>query len=163
MPKIPPMVARRLSSLLKRALLTALVTLQRVGISSPDAIVTGTAMGCVHDTVCFLKEIKERGEELLKPTHFMQSTHNTIGSLIAIYTHSHGYNNTFSHGRESLHSALLDAQLQIEMGESRNALVGLYDEQDETSLCIFLSGDNDGQSVVLDDAKICELCGDYCH
>ena len=163
MPKIPPMVARRLSSLLKRALLTALVTLQRVGISSPDAIGTGTAMGCVHDTVCFLKEIKERGEELLKPTHFMQSTHNTIGSLIAIYTHSHGYNNTFSHGRESLHSALLDAQLQIEMGESRNALVGLYDEQDETSLCIFLSGDNDGQSVVLDDAKICELCGDYCH
>ena len=163
MPKIPPMVSRRLSGVLKRALLTALVTLKREGISSPDAIITGTAMGCVKETTDFLREIEKNGESLLKPTNFIQSTHNTIGSLIAIYTHSHGYNNTFSHGKDSLRSALLDAKQQIELGEIQNALVGLYDEQDETSLCIFLSQENNGQSMILDEEKINKLCGDYCH
>ena len=156
------MVSRRLSGVLKRALLTALVTLKREGISSPDAIITGTAMGCIKETTDFLREIEKNGESLLKPTNFIQSTHNTIGSLIAIYTHSHGYNNTFSHGKDSLRSALLDAKQQIELGEIQNALVGLYDEQDETSLCIFLSQENNGQSMILDEEKINKLCGDYC-
>lgn len=162
MPKIPPMIARRLSAILKRALLTSLVLLQRTGVSSPDAIITATAKGCVADTLSFLDDISLNGEQLLKPTHFMQSTHNTIGSLIAIHTHSHGYNNTFSHGAESLASALVDARMQIEIGHAKNALVGLHDEQNEICTVMFLS-DEGTVSELLNDKKIKTLCGDYCH
>ena len=45
------------------------------------------------------------GENCLKPSLFMQSTHNTIGSLIGIVLKCHGYNNTYSHEGISFESA----------------------------------------------------------
>ena len=85
MPAIPPMAARRMKGMLKRALVTSLVALNRAGNPLPDAIITGTGLGCVEETLAFLNEIYRNGEQLLKPTCFMNSTHNTIGSLIAIH------------------------------------------------------------------------------
>jgi len=96
LPRIPPLVARRLSGVLKRALLTSLVALQRSGIQQPQAIITGTAMGCVVETEKFLTELATDGEGSLKPTNFIHSTHNTISSLIAIHTHCHSYNSTYT-------------------------------------------------------------------
>lgn len=137
-PRIPPMVARRLSGVLKRALATSLFTLQKMGVEQPDAIITGTEMGCLHETESFLKEMCLEGETCLKPTHFIQSTHNTISSLVAIRTHTHGYNSTWSHGSDSFFSALLDAWLQLQLGDIENALVGLHDERGECALSLFL-------------------------
>jgi len=123
-----PNVARRLDKILKRALLTSRQVLEASGISNPDAIIAGTGLGCIENTEFFLEALIREGEEMLKPTYFMQSTHNTIGSLIAIDTHCHGYNSTYTHKGVSFECALLDAFMQLENGQIQTALVGAYDE-----------------------------------
>ena len=65
---------------------------------------------------------------MLKPTYFMQSTHNTISSGIAIFTKCHGYNVTYSHGKDSLQWALRDAEMLLRSGKAKSVLVGLHDE-----------------------------------
>lgn len=124
----PPLVARKMGRLLKRAMITSLEAIRDAGIAAPDAIVTGTGLGCVENTEVFLTALTTQGEELLQPTHFMQSTHNTIGSLIAIHTHNHGYNATYSQKGLSFESALLDAFIQLQLGRIKSALVGSHDE-----------------------------------
>jgi hypothetical protein len=58
----------------------------------------------------------------------MQSTHNTIGSLIAIDTKCHSYNSTYAHKGISFECALQDAFLQMQRGCITTALVGAHDE-----------------------------------
>lgn len=125
---IVPSEARRMSKILKRTVSTSISALNKSGIQQPDAIVTGTGMGCMENSEKFLMDLSKFGENCLKPTLFMQSTHNTISSLIGIILKCHGYNNTYSHKGLSFESALLDAWLQIKSGEIRNALVGSHDE-----------------------------------
>lgn len=120
---VSPVEGRRMGKLMKRALATSLKTLGDSGLECPEAILTGTGLGCVESTEAFLLDMCQNGEQLLKPTHFMQSTHNTIGSLVAIQTKCHGYNATYSHRLISFESALYDAQLQLMAGELNNALV----------------------------------------
>lgn len=124
----PPLVARKMGRLLKRALITSLEAMKTSDTKEPEAIVTGTGLGCVENTEVFLTALTSQGEELLQPTHFMQSTHNTIGSLIAIHTHNHGYNATYSQKGLSFESALLDAFVQFQLGRISSALVGSHDE-----------------------------------
>ena len=119
-------------------LMTSLVALKRVGVEHPDAIIIGTADGCVVETANFLHSLYTDGEGCLSPTHFIQSTYNTLSSLISIHTKTHGYNSTYSHGKDSLKSALLDAMLQLQFGDISNALVGLHDEVNETAVVYFL-------------------------
>jgi len=123
-----PMQARRMGKLLKRAMATSLTAMKEGGIECPDAIVTGTGLGCIENTDLFLDAMVSQDEEMLPPTQFMQSTHNTISSLVAIQTHCHGYNCTYSQGDISFESALLDAFVQLKAGSVRNALVGSHDE-----------------------------------
>lgn len=120
---VSPVEGRRMGKLLKRALATSFKTMRQCGIEHPDAIITGTGLGSVESTEAFLLDMCQNGEQLLKPTHFMQSTHNTIGSLVAIQTKSHGYNATYSHKLISFESALYDAWLQLQSDEIGNALV----------------------------------------
>lgn len=122
-PYVSPIEGRRMGKLMKRTLATSFKTLRDCEVSQPDAIITGTGLGSVESTEAFLLDMCQHGEELLKPTHFMQSTHNTIGSLVAIQTKSHGYNSTYSHKQISFDSALYDAWLQMKAGEIGNALV----------------------------------------
>jgi hypothetical protein len=121
-------VTRRLCKILKRAMLTSTQVVEATGISNPDAIITGTGLGCIENTEFFLEALTLEGEEMLKPTHFMQSTHNTIGSLIAINAHCHGYNATYSHKGISFECALLDAFIQLKNEQIQTALVGVHDE-----------------------------------
>jgi 3-oxoacyl-(acyl-carrier-protein) synthase len=58
----------------------------------------------------------------------MQSTHNTIGSLVAIDARCHGYNATYAHKGISFECALSDAFLQLRAGRVATALVGAHDE-----------------------------------
>ena len=120
--------ARRMGKLLKRALATSLSALQEGGIENPDAIITGTGFGSIENTELFLDALVREGEQLLKPTQFMQSTHNTASSLIGIHTKCHGYNSTYSQKGFSFDSALYDAWMQFRIGRITSALVGSHDE-----------------------------------
>jgi hypothetical protein len=123
-----PLESRRMGKILKRALVTAQKVMADAGCSQPDAVITGTGLGCIENTELFLSQLCREGEEMLKPTCFMQSTHNTISSLIAIHSHIHGYNTTFSHKSVSFDSALLDAFTQLRLGDLQTALVTGNDE-----------------------------------
>lgn len=123
--------ARRLGRMLKRTLAVSVQTMQEGGIAQPDAIITGTQWGSMESSELFLRDMLEHGEEMLKPTNFMQSTHNTMSSLIAIATGNHGYNSTHSQGAESLVCAMRDALTLMQLGRIRSALVGLHDSMPE--------------------------------
>jgi 3-oxoacyl-(acyl-carrier-protein) synthase len=123
-----PMESRRLSNILKRALVTAIKVKRDSGIEQPEAVITGTGLGCIENTELFLNQLCREGEELLKPTYFMQSTHNTVSSLIGINGKIHGYNSTYSHKGVSFDSALMDAIVQMRLGDINNALVTGNDE-----------------------------------
>ncbi len=125
---IKPLESRRMGKLIKASLLTSLKALERAGIESPDAIVTATAYGCVYNSEQMLNQLVREGEKNVSPTLFMQSTHNTISSTIAIRTHCHGYNITYSHGKESLSWAMHDARRLLKSGRCKNVLVGYHDE-----------------------------------
>lgn len=125
---ISPVEARRIGRLQKRALTTSLTVIHQSKVEHPDAIITGTGLGCIENTELFLKDMCSQGEYLLKPTPFIQSTHNTISSLIAIYTQTHNYNVTYSHRNISFECALYDAMLQFRLQKINSALVGSHDE-----------------------------------
>ncbi len=123
-----PMQARRMGLILKRAIAVSLTALKDAEIECPDAIFTGTGLGCMENTENFLSAMCRDGEEMLPPTYFMMSTHNTISSAVAILLRCHGYNCTYSQKDISFESALLDAFIQLQAGRMGNALVGSHDE-----------------------------------
>jgi 3-oxoacyl-(acyl-carrier-protein) synthase len=123
-----PLIARRRCNLLKRAAVLSRLTLKEAQIEIPDAIISGTGLGCIENTEKFLLSISENDEKFLQPTFFMQSTHNILSSTIAIELKCHGYNNTFVHRALSFENALLDAMMQFESGKVNNLLLGGYDE-----------------------------------
>ena len=125
---VKPLEARRMGRMMKGSLLASLKALEAAGIDCPDAIVTGTALGCLENSELLLLQLAEEGEAMLKPTYFMQSTHNTISSNIAIRTHCHGYNITYTQDEQSLDWALRDARLLLKSGKYKNVLVGCHDE-----------------------------------
>lgn len=102
--------------------------LQEAGTAIPDAIITGTAYGCLQDTGVFLTKMVEHNEELLTPTAFIQSTHNTIGAQIALMLHCYQYNNAFVHRGFSFESALLDGMMLLMENADLHVLVGAVDE-----------------------------------
>ena len=117
-----------MGKLMKASLLSSLKALKLAGIDCPDAIITGTSLGCWENTEALLTQIEEEGEVMLKPTNFMQSTHNTIGSNIAIRTGCHGYNITYAQCDDSLEWALRDARRLLMTGRCKTVLVGCHDE-----------------------------------
>ena len=125
---VKPLEARRMGKLMKASLLSSLKALKQAGIDCPDAIITGTSLGCWENTEALLIQIEQEGEVMLSPTYFMQSTHNTIGSNIAIRTHCHGYNITYTQGDDSLEWALRDARRLLQSGHYKTVLVGCHDE-----------------------------------
>lgn len=125
---VSPMESRRMGTLMKAALFASLSTLKEAGIESPDAIITATSHGMQELSQQFLDDIIANNETLLKPTLFMQSTHNTLSSAIAIRTKCHGYNVTYSHGKDSLDWAMREAKRLLKSGRVKTVLVGCFDE-----------------------------------
>lgn len=125
---ISPMEARRMGKLMKASTLTSLRALKQAGVECPDAIIAATANGMLEFTEKFLEDIDANQEGLLKPTLFMQSTHNTLSSAIAIRTKCHGYNITYSQGEESFEWAMRDARRLLRTGKANSVLVGYHDE-----------------------------------
>ena len=124
--------ARRMGKLMKAATITSMRALREAGVERPDAIITATAYGMLETSERFLTDMVENGEEMLSPTLFMQSTHNTIGSALAIRLKCQGYNITYSQGADSFRWALRDAKRLIETGKAKTVLVGQHDEATPT-------------------------------
>ncbi|MDR3697631.1 beta-ketoacyl synthase chain length factor [Mucilaginibacter sp.] len=133
---VDPKSLRRMSHIIKMGVAAAVVCLKNGDVEIPGAIITGTAYGCLEDTVTFLTRVIEQDEEMLPPTAFIQSTHNTVGAQIALILKCHAYNNTFVHKGISFESALLDAMMLLKENESDNILVGGTDEMTDTSFTI---------------------------
>ncbi len=125
---IDPMAARRMSRLVKMGIYTAKSCLENALIENPDAIITGTGLGCVEDTEKFLSSIILNEENLLNPTPFIQSTHNTISSQISLNLKCHSYNITYAHRGLSFESALLDSILMLREETAEKVLIGSADE-----------------------------------
>ncbi|MBX3253840.1 MAG: beta-ketoacyl synthase chain length factor [Chitinophagaceae bacterium] len=152
---IDPRMIRRMSRIIKMGVAAAKECLQKAGWEMPDAIITGTAYGCLADTELFLSKMVENKEELLTPTAFIQSTHNTVGAQIALLLKCHNYNNTFVHRGFSFESALLDAVTLIKEEEISTALVGGVDEITPVSHAILsrfglYRKDDTGSAALLD-------------
>ena len=118
---------RRMGRLMKYGTAAGLIALRDAGITAPGAISTGTGLGLPEVSQKFLKSLIEVEETIVSPSTFIQSTHNTVSSNIALLCGCYAHNNTFSHKGFSFESALIDARL-LAQENTDNILVGAYDE-----------------------------------
>lgn len=119
---------RRMSRVIKMGVAAAHLALEQAEHTMPDAIITGSAYGCLADTGVFLDKMVQQEEQMLTPTAFIQSTHNTVAGQIALMLACHGYNNTFVHRGFSFEQAVLDAWMNINEQPDQSILVGGLDE-----------------------------------
>ncbi|MGN1240794.1 MAG: beta-ketoacyl synthase chain length factor, partial [Paludibacteraceae bacterium] len=126
---IPAMEARRMTPQLRQCVAAAM---QQIENEPVDAIICATRYGCIVNSISMLQTMLTNGEEAVKPTQFIQSTHNTLASIIANKTQNHGYNMTYSDGEQSWEKAVLDAQMLLELGIIKHPLVIAFDEHDKT-------------------------------
>lgn len=134
---IDPKLIRRMSHVIKMGVAAAKECLALGQTEMPGAIITGTAFGCMEDTITFLTRIVELNEEMLPPTAFIQSTHNTVAAQIALMLKCHSYNSTFVHKGVSFENALFDAVMLLKEQETDTVLVGGVDEMVDTSFKVF--------------------------
>lgn len=125
---ISPAMLRRMSTGIKMGIYAGQQALDEAEVAMPDAIITGTGLGCSEDSEKFLRNILDNEEEFLTPTSFIQSTHNTVAAQIALRLGCKGYNFTYVNRSVSFESALLDGLLQIQTAEAAHVLVGGVDE-----------------------------------
>ena len=124
---IKPTLIRRMANGVKNGVVASSIALKDAMIEKPQAIITGTGMGCLVDSEKFLKNVIDNDEKFLTPTSFIQSTHNTVGGQIALGLNCQAYNVTYAHNSTSFESSLIDALLMINDGET-DILVGGIDE-----------------------------------
>ncbi len=130
---IPAAKLRRMSKIVRMGIVAAKTAMDEAKMHEPDAILTGTGMGCQADTEKFLNSLIDKNESLLSPSPFIQSTHNTMGAQIALMLGNNNYNLTYAHRTFSFESALLDSMMLIAEKEANNVLLGGIDEVTEES------------------------------
>ncbi len=123
---IPVAALRRLSTILRMGITASKVCQEKVSREF-DAISVGTALGCLTDTEKFLVTINSVSGDILSPTAFIQSTHNTISGQISLDLKNHSYNMTHTQNALSFEVALKDGLLCIDEGKN-SVLVGATDE-----------------------------------
>ena len=123
---IPVAALRRLSTILRMGI-TASKACQENVPNEFDAISVGTALGCLTDTEKFLVTMNTVSGDILSPTAFIQSTHNTISGQISLDLKNHAYNMTHTQNALSFEVALKDGLLCVDEGKN-SVLVGAADE-----------------------------------
>lgn len=134
---IPVRMLRRMSKPVKMGVALTEQILQSLELEKPDAIIMGTGLGLARDTERFLNEMIEEKEELLAPTAFIQSIHNTLGGQIAMAKKCHGYNMTYVQDNVSFEAALLDALCYVRENEGEKVLCGGFDELTDQSYKLY--------------------------
>jgi 3-oxoacyl-(acyl-carrier-protein) synthase len=152
---ISPTAIRRMAKGVKNGIVASALAMKEAGIENPDAIITGTGLGCTEDSDKFLRAMIDNNEQFLTPTSFIQSTHNTVGSQIALGLQCKAYNFTYVNAAVSFESALIDAKLQLEDGEANTILIGGIDEMNDYTASLyklagFIKKDDEGPYGILD-------------
>jgi len=124
---IKPALIRRMSNGVKMGVVASSIAIDEANIAEPQAIITGSGMGCLKDSEKFLENVINNEEQYLTPTSFIQSTHNTVGAQIALGLSCKSYNVTYVHSATSFESSLIDAMMTIDEGTTP-ILVGGVDE-----------------------------------
>ena len=124
---IKPNMIRRMATGVKMGVVASTVALREAEVEVPEAIITGTGMGCLIDSKNFLQKMIDNNEQFLTPTSFIQSTHNTVGGQIALGLACNAYNVTYVHNATSFESSLFDCLMLLE-DNVHNILVGGVDE-----------------------------------
>jgi hypothetical protein len=93
--------------------------------AEPDAIVTGTAYGCMEDTGVFLEKMISNRKKCSHQPLSSSRTHNTVGAQIALILGCHRYHNTFVHKGFSFEAPYLDSMMQIRDGDAEQVLQGV--------------------------------------
>lgn len=124
---IAPNLLRRMGRAIKMGVAAGNIAIQQAELKNVDAIITGTGLGCFEDSERFLLAILNNDEQFLTPTSFIQSTHNTVGSQIALIMKCHDYNFTYVHRGFSFESTLQDALMLFNEGKE-SILVGGIEE-----------------------------------
>lgn len=124
---IAPNLLRRMGRAIKMGVTSANLAIAQAGATKVDAIITGTGLGCFEDSERFLLTLLDNNEQYLTPTSFIQSTHNTVGSQIALIMKCHDYNFTYVHRGFSFESCVLDALMLFNEGKE-TILVGGVEE-----------------------------------
>lgn len=131
---IPPMQLRRMSKAVRIGIGASKMCMASAGIEKPDAISVGTAMGCLTDTEVFLNKMITQEEQMLTPTAFIQSTHNTVSGQIALLAGCYGHNLTFVQRGHSFEHAVINTQLYLSDNPHQQMLVGGIDELTDGSV-----------------------------
>jgi hypothetical protein len=137
---IQPMQLRRMSKAVRIGIGASKICMTAAGIEKPNAISIGTAMGCLADTELFLNKMVEQDEQMLTPTAFIQSTHNTVSGQIALLAGCYGHNLTFVQRGHSFEHAMINAQLYLDEHADDKILVGGIDELTDNSYNAFRIG-----------------------
>src|SRR5690606_37879020 len=122
---IPPMQLRRMSKPIKLGVAAVKSIIDQVHIASVKAINVGTAYGLLQASEQFVAQMVAQQEQMLTPTAFIQSTHNTVGGAIALSLKCNAHNMTYVHKGHSVSLALLDATLMDIKPEEYIVLGGL--------------------------------------
>lgn len=125
---INPNLIRRMGRVIKMGVAAGMKCLKDMGLENPDAIITGTSLGCIEDTEKFLNQIVVNNEQFLAPTSFIQSTHNTIAGQIALLLKCNAYNYAYVHRNFSFENALLDSMMMLGEQPEHKILLGGVDE-----------------------------------
>lgn len=131
---IPPMQLRRMTKPVRTGVAAAKICMQNISETMPVSIHVGTAYGMLQDSENFLQKMIVQEEQMLNPTAFIQSTHNTVAGQIALSMGCLAHNMTFVHKAHSFESALLDAQLMP--NQEGQILTGAVDECTLTSYAV---------------------------
>ena len=130
---INPNLLRRMGRVIKMGVAASMKCLKDIELDNPDAIITGTSLGCIEDTEKFLGQIVINKEQFLPPTSFIQSTHNTIAGQIALLLKCNAYNYAYVHRNFSFENALLDALMMLGEQPEHRILLGGVDEITQVS------------------------------
>lgn len=162
---IPVMQLRRMSKAVRMGVVASKVAMKNAGIESPDAISIGTAYGCLQDTESFLGKMIDQQEQMLTPTSFIQSTHNTVAGQVALLAGCNGHNLTYVHRGHSFEHALINAKLHIQQYPGSHMLVGAIEEQTPNSVKALqyvgaIANENYTQDDVLAGKLTAPVCGE---
>lgn len=130
---IPAMQLRRMSKAVRMGIGASKIAIENAGNIKPDAFSVGTALGCLYDTEIFLSKMIDQDEQMLTPTAFIQSTHNTVAGQIALVNNCNGHNLTFVQRGHSFEHAMINAGLYLNEHATKNILVGGIDEMTPTT------------------------------
>lgn len=133
---IAPMQLRRMSKPVRMGVFAAKKLMDK-NPESLAAINVASAYGLLKDSELFLAQLLERKEQMLHPTSFIQSTHNTVAGSIALALSCSEHNLTYVHSGHSFENALLDIKLLSFEKNNCQFLLGGTDECTPSFLKIF--------------------------